>query len=196
MSVLLLSQKPFSELAGKEILVSGQSHTSVVLTRLLLEDCYKVRVRYCQGSVETAINSGDNPIAVLTIGDEALRLRNHKDYPYTLDLASAWHEWTHLPFVFAVWVVNRKAKEDGLLNDDPAPILRQSLDFGLSHLDQVIDVAVKKTPLTKTELTVYYQQALNYNFDSPQLEGLKLFYQKITAHGWIEDLPEIKFFED
>ena len=195
MSVLLLAKRPLSELNGAEILLSGQSHTSVLLTRLLLEERYHVQATYTNGSVSQALTDGHEPLACLTIGDEALKLRNHPSYPYVFDLALEWREWTNLPFVFAVWVISRKACALGLIQEDPGLYLRQSLDYGLAHLDEVIASVAKKTPLSPAELDIYYQEALNFRLTHDQLQGLELFYQKITQHGWLQELPEIHFFD-
>ena len=51
MSVLLLSRLPVEELGGHEILISGESHTSVALLRLLMRDRYKLDVRFSTGPV-------------------------------------------------------------------------------------------------------------------------------------------------
>ena len=80
MSVLLLSRLPVEELGGHEILISGESHTSVALLRLLMRDRYKLDVRFSTGPVTPALRSDNPPTAFLAIGDEALRLRNHPDW--------------------------------------------------------------------------------------------------------------------
>jgi len=51
--------------------------------------------------------------AVLAIGDEALRWRRipPAGYALGLDLATGWHDWTGLPFVFARWGVRRTVPE-------------------------------------------------------------------------------------
>uniref|UniRef100_UPI003A8E4E12 menaquinone biosynthesis protein n=1 Tax=Desulfovibrio legallii TaxID=571438 RepID=UPI003A8E4E12 len=125
MSVLLLSRRPVEELQGTEILISGETHTSVALLRLLLRDRYHCDVTYRTGQVTPAVNSPTPPVAFLAIGDEALRLRNHKDYPYRLDLAEAWRDWTGLPFIFGLWVLSRAAAEASLFHDDPGALLRR-----------------------------------------------------------------------
>jgi chorismate dehydratase len=46
MSVLLLSRLPVEQRQGKEILISGETHTSVALLRLLMRDRYRCEVAY------------------------------------------------------------------------------------------------------------------------------------------------------
>ena len=61
MSVLLLSRLPVEELGGHEILISGESHTSVALLRLLMRDRYKLDVRFSTGPVTPALRSDTRP---------------------------------------------------------------------------------------------------------------------------------------
>ena len=65
-----------------------------------MKDHYHCDVNYVTGAVTPTLGTDRAPEAFLAIGDEALRLRNHPDYPYRLDLADAWVEWTGLPFIF------------------------------------------------------------------------------------------------
>ncbi|MCR4666793.1 MAG: menaquinone biosynthesis protein [Desulfovibrio sp.] len=192
MSVLLLSQCPIDELAGTTILLSGQSHTSVILTKLLFADYLDVPVFYIRGSVSDAIRNGNPPKAVLAIGDEALSLRNNELYPYCADLALLWREWTKLPFVFALWIVNKKNCET--FDDDPTELIRQSRDWGLSHLDTCLH-SLKESPLlTAAERTYYYTQALRYTLGEAEQAGLALFYKKCTDKGFLQHEPPITFF--
>ena len=174
------------------MLVSGQSHTSVILAELLLQERYGLEVRMRTGNVEESLERGVFPDAVLTIGDEALRLRKHPRYPFVTDLALAWREWTHLPFVFAVWVMSRKAAPQ--FSSDPALLIQKSRDYGLAHLDEVIPTVLGKTPLSKEELHFYYKSALRYTLSSDELKGLTLFYKKIAHAKLIDECPEIAFF--
>ncbi|MDR2161878.1 MAG: menaquinone biosynthesis protein, partial [Desulfovibrio sp.] len=106
-SVLLLSRVPLDRLEGRTILASPASHTSVALLRLLLRDFFPLAVYWRTGAAAGALASSQPPDAFLAIGDEALRLRRHPDYPYRLDLGEAWLRWTGLPFVFGLWVADR-----------------------------------------------------------------------------------------
>lgn len=194
MSVLLLSRLPVEQLGGHEILISGESHTSVALLRLLMRDRYRLSVSFATGQVSAALRSTMPPIAFLAIGDEALRLRNHPDYPYRVDLAEAWRSWTGLPFIFGLWVASRNAVERGLFNDDPGELLRRGRDWGLSHLDVILDLTGHGCPLSREELAVYYRQGLVFSLGEDELQGLKLFYEKLAAANLITSVPPLRFF--
>ena len=158
MSVLLLSQCPIEELDGDSILISGETHTSVALLKLLLQDRYKISVCYKTGSVTSSVNSNRPPKAFLAIGDEALRLRNHSQYPYRIDMADAWREWTNLPFIFGLWVVSRSAVAAGFFSkkNDPGSLMRAGRDWGLAHMDVILDLTEHGCPLSRQELITYY----------------------------------------
>ena len=194
MSVLLLSRVPVEELGGHEILISGESHTSVALLRLLMRDRYRQAVTYRTAQVSPALRSATPPTAFLAIGDEALRLRQHPDYPYRVDLAEAWREWTGLPFIFGVWVVSRDAADRGLFHDDPGELLRRGRDWGLAHMDVILDLTGHGCPLSREDLAFYYREGLVYSLGEEELRGLHLFYEKLAAAGIIAAVPPLRFF--
>ncbi|MDR2056318.1 MAG: menaquinone biosynthesis protein [Desulfovibrio sp.] len=194
MSVLLLSRVPVDALDGREILISGETHTSVALLRLLLQNRYHLRASYVTGQVTSALRAPDPPAAFLAIGDEALRLRNHPEYPHRLDMAEAWREWTGLPFIFGLWVVSRRAADDRLFHDDPGELLRRGRDWGLANMDVILDLTAHGCPLSREELRVYYRDGLVYSLGEGELQGLRLFYDRLAQAGMIPWAPELHFF--
>lgn len=196
MSVLLLSSLPVRELDGRKILISGESHTSVALLRLLLAERYHVQATLKVGSVSAALAQGQRPTAFLAIGDEALRLRNHPDYLWKVDLAEAWRGWTGLPFIFGLWVLSRRAVEERLFRSDPGELLRSGRDWGLAHLDVILELTAHGCPLGRNELKVYYQDGLVYTLGEREQAGLRLFYSKLCQAGIIDKMPELRFFPD
>lgn len=193
MSVLLLSQVPVAELDGKTVLISAETHTSVALLRLLLEQRYGIKPTFVTGNVSAALQQ-NAPLAFLAIGDEALRLRQHPAYPHRVDLAEAWREWTGLPFIFGLWVVSRAAADAGLFHADPAALLRQARDWGLSHMDTILDLTLHGCPLNREELRIYYRDGLVYSLQGRELEGLQLFYEKLAAARMIPAVPALEFY--
>ncbi len=194
MSVLLLSRVPLDQLNGKEILISGETHTSVALLRLLMRNRYKLDASYTTGQVTPAVRSDKPPAAFLAIGDEALRLRNHPDYPYRLDLAEAWRDWTGLPFIFGLWVVSRAAADAGLFTSDPGELLRQARSWSFANMDVILDLTAHGCPLNREELAFYYRKGLVYSLGEEEQRGLMLFYEKLVAAGMIPAAPALNFF--
>lgn len=194
MSVLLLSRRELKDLEGREILISGESHTSVALLRALLKQYYHVNARFRIGGVSSALNFGERPDAFLAIGDEALRLRALPDYPIRVDLAEAWRDWTGLPFIFGIWVISANAVQKRLFKNDPGELLRQGRDWGLDHLDIIVELTGYGCPLSREELKTYYNKGLLYSLGEEETEGMLLFYRKLLETGLIDRVPELRFY--
>lgn len=194
MSVLLLSSCPVEELDGKTVLTTSQSHTSAALLRLLLRFRYGLTVNYRTGSAWEQVGSDNPPEALLAIGDEALRLRNHPRYPYKVDMGEAWREWTDLPFIFGVWVVSRDSVDKGCFKTDPAALLQRGRDWGASHMETILDIAEKRDYLSRGDLVEYFK-GLVYTMGEEAQQGLRMFYQKLVEAGELEYVPELVFYD-
>ena len=192
-SVLLLSRFPMEQLSGKKILVSSQSHTSVGLLKILSG------LRFGSDPIfETATFSGfsetsELPDAFLAIGDEALRLRRSGIYPYVLDLGTAWFEWTGFPFVFAVWVVRRKAVEKNGLIESAIDSLLASKRWGRENIDHICTEAARAGVLEVEELREYYR-CLRFDLNDMERKGLHLFYSYLFQIGELERVPDIELY--
>ena len=191
-SVMLLSQRPFKTLAGETIHVTTQSHTSVALLKVLLSVFHDMDCTFEPARFGDLTARGKPPLAYLAIGDEALRLRRSDIYPYRLDLGEAWHAHTGLPFVFALWVVQRRAVQqwNGRL-DAAMESLAAARRWGLEHMAAIRREAENAGLLRGEELEEYYR-GLNYNLDQDRLQGLELFFRHCVAAGEIEAPPRLE----
>jgi len=97
-SVLLLSSKPVGRV--RRIRITPRSLTSRYLLLYILKELYRTEVE--------EVSTGED--AFLTIGDQALSLRD--SYPYSMDLGEEWYRATGLPFVFALFLVRRDAPKE------------------------------------------------------------------------------------
>ncbi len=110
-SVLLLSRHPWSALQGKRIGITDDTATSVHLLRVLLEKKHAVQARLVRMTGDN--RDYDRFDAVLLIGDAALQSQKYglPGFAITTDLATEWYAWQKLPFVFAVWAVQKSLSE-------------------------------------------------------------------------------------
>lgn len=192
-SVLLLSQIPIDQLENKTILVSAQTHTSAILLRLLLKFHYQLTVFYDSGDISQSIEGSQLPVAFLAIGDEALRLRNHSNYPYTLDLGHAWLEWTNLPFIFGVWVVNKSSLTNCRQNIiDGCQKLLAAKQWGQKRIDFFSQIIAEKGILDTDQLRSYFQ-GLVYDLQAKEQEGLKRFFHYLYETKEITEIPPLQF---
>ena len=196
-SVLLLSRVPVAELGGQTILATSQSHTSSALLRLLLPQRYKVRAVLETADVLPHVRrDAHEPTAVLAIGDEALGLRDHPDYPHRLDLGEAWREWTGLPFVFGLWAVRREfAQAEPKLAAEACAALLASKDWGLAHMEREVHAAAWDGPLAEEEMKAYFK-GLVFDLGPEEQAGLNRFFILLAEHGEIPAAPELEFFRN
>src|SRR5690242_18648689 len=112
LSVNLVAQRPLSELDGRRVALGSTSRTSALLARMWLAEVHGVTPEYfvCPPDLTEMLLEAD---AAVLIGDAALRATY--DAPSrgldVYDLGAAWHEWTGLPMVFAVWAARRSYAE-------------------------------------------------------------------------------------
>lgn len=184
-SVFLFSSVPLEELGGKQLLMTGQSATSVCLVRIILEDFLAVKAEYIRGEIFAVREPDNEPAAVLAIGDEALRLAEEQSdqYPVQVDLAEFWNRETGLPFVFAVCAV----REDFLLTAEAtARELRRTfldcLDQGLKRLPQICELAAQRIPMDRNACLLYLR-ALEYDLDPGKQRALEEFFRRLIRHG-------------
>ncbi|NBO93627.1 MAG: hypothetical protein EBV06_15145 [Planctomycetia bacterium] len=101
LSVTLFSRKPWNEI--RHVSLDIGSRTSAALTQILLRKrhgiCPSLQPLPLDVSAEDVASD-----AVLLIGDRAMRACL-PGFDYAFDLGREWHDWTGLPFVYAVWAV-------------------------------------------------------------------------------------------
>ena len=106
-SVMLYSNVPLDEI--KTVLLDYQSRTSVTLVKVLAKYFWNISPVWENSTVNFENTFAGNTAAVI-IGDRTFGLENK--YAYAYDLAEEWQKFTHLPFVFACWVANKKLPDD------------------------------------------------------------------------------------
>ncbi|MBZ0114558.1 MAG: menaquinone biosynthesis protein [Thermoanaerobaculia bacterium] len=186
-SVLLVSKVPIEEI--RRVGLDTSSRTSAVLVQILLA-ARGVRAEYTPvaPNLETMFDGND---AALVIGDLALEI--DRDRYLVVDLASEWRALTDLPFVFAVWAVRP------LPADVPEPMLvdlfRQSLEWGRSSLDAVVERAVRDLDLDPGQVHRYLTEHLKYDLGIEELASLVEFFRRGHALGLLPRPMPLRFLE-
>jgi chorismate dehydratase len=162
-SVLLFSEVPINEI--KSVLLDYQSRTSVMLTKVLARNHWRITPEWKETSSEYENNiSGDT--AGVVIGDRALLLKNK--FPYVYDLAEEWKKLTGFPFVFACWVSINKL--DKIFISE----FNKAMENGMNKIDEIAENE-SSLQLSKDEIKKYLTHRIDYNFDSKKREALELF---------------------
>ncbi|HTG02303.1 MAG TPA: menaquinone biosynthesis protein [Nitrospirota bacterium] len=191
-SILLESTVPIEQLQNKVVAMTTASATSVVLLRILLEIRYRVRPEYTSYEQGTE-DPGPRADAMLTIGDLAIKRSLNSAYPYQYDLGKLWHDFTGLPFVFALWqVYERKDNQKDLsrLYD----LLMESKAYGTSHLGELARSSADRFGLS-ARLLLEYWHLFSYDFTEEEKKGLLAYYGYAAEIGAIEPVKELRMWE-
>jgi chorismate dehydratase len=199
-SVMLFSHRPVEELDGSRVLVSRSSMTSVALLELLFAEVWRASPRFVPADAEipdlASPGPGDHD-ARLVIGDAALMLQAGRglhlavgdpsepgSYRYAYDLGEEWKRWTGLPFVFAVWVAQRRSPVEQALRIHARLI--ESRNWGIAHLDRLADRAAAATGVSRSTCLAYLSD-LDYRLSYAHLAGLTEFYRRLVRAGAVPD---------
>jgi chorismate dehydratase len=192
-SVLLFSRVPIDDLANQPVGLTTESDTSINLLKIILAKKYGFRNRYLRTSLplSEAIRQYS---ALLLIGDTALKasLANHGLYVY--DLGELWHDFTGLPFVFALWIVRR----------DAAAVKHAEIKALCAELQQAKQLAYdsyesiasnsKEKSWINTEALVDYWRTISYDLTPAHIAGLQSFFHYAVQLGILTREPEISIF--
>lgn len=159
-SVCLFSEVPIEKI--ETVILDYQSRTSVNLCKILMKYYWKKEVTYIAAN-EDFLQQINGTTAAVVIGDRALELSKNNTYVY--DLAEAWINFTHKPFVFAAWIANKP------INEDFIDAFNKANAYGLKHLEEVL----QENPYTAYNLAEYYTKNISYHLDKQKLEGLYLY---------------------
>lgn len=187
-SVMLFAKRPAAELSGRRVLVSRSSMTSVALLQLLFDEVWHAAPAFVPSDSEVSDLgrfADEEHDARLVIGDAALLLgAGGSAYPHSYDLGLEWKNLTGLPFVFAVWVAQRKMDLSKALEAHRS--LLESRDWGIRNLPLLVSQAAEATgvdPLTCRE----YLAGLDYGLSREHLAGLTEFFRRLAARGSVPD---------
>ncbi len=161
--------------------VDGESHTSVVLARVIWQERYGRRLqvsRFEPGKL-------DDLAAVLLIGDKVVT-QGLADFGHQVDLGEAWQDLTGLPFVFAVWAARRDTKAARL-----AALLEAARDRGVAV---AADIARRHASALgwPADLAVrYLTDNLCYTLTPGHGHGMQRFFEMADRWGVGAASPEL-----
>jgi len=164
-TVMLYSDCPLEGI--KTIALDYQSRTSVMLTKILVKNFWKIEVVFDE-TTEGYIDSIAGTKAGLVIGDRAFDLNGR--FPFQYDLSEEWFKFTGLPFVFACWVANKS------LDSSFLDLFNKSVTMGISQKDIAIASWSKKEN-SSIDLKSYLNLDISYEFDAAKKRALQQFLE-------------------
>jgi len=190
-SVILCSNFPIEDLNNKNIGLSGASHTSRVLLKILLEIFYGIEPYYLQAGPRPDLDSHD---AALIIGNDAMRGCTNMA-PFKYDLGELWLQKTGFPVVFAVFTVRKNVVKDNL-SELMAVInsYRSSLKCLVQEKESVVIKARQKYPDISYDVNGYYD-TLQFEFTDGLKNALKYYLSAAEELNLLKKVESLNFFE-
>lgn len=164
-SVSLFSEVELPQV--KNVLLDYQSRTSAALTQVLLRQYWNLDPVIINGGSEDYRKKIVGTTAGLVIGDRALEQRQISTFNY--DLATAWVDYSGLPFVFAGWISNKK------LPDDWVQEFNAAIAVGMNQLPQV----AQQYNFPYYNMLKYFTENISYHLDAEKRAGLDLFLKEL-----------------
>jgi len=174
-SVVVVHRRPLEQVA--EIVMDPASRTSANLLRVLLARRVQISPRLVEAS-------GDPDAARLIIGDPALEFQRRMGPSWrAFDLGQAWHEWTGLPFVFAVWTLAKNAPPQ------TGAILREAAQAGLAARQEI----ASREPDPAAALD-YLTRSIRYPIGESEKQAIRKFRELLIGCSLLRaDDPEPDF---
>lgn len=157
------------------IYLDHHSRTSVMLTRLLLEEYWQHEVTFLEAE-PGYIDQIGGTVGGLVIGDRTIGLNQR--FAYVYDLGEAWKAHTGLPFVFAAWVAVKPLSADFVRR------FNQALREGMDHLPEL--QLLLSSPDPSFDLVEYFTHHIDYNLDAGKREALVRFLAFVVAKKELE----------
>jgi len=194
LTVRLYSSKPIHTL--HQIWCDTDSHTSVILLRILLRDVFEIDPVFTPYDAREHVAENrplEWPDAMLLIGDKVVTDSPPAvRYPHQLDLGAAWANLTGLPFVFAAWMIRADADADRIR--PIAAALDRQRRANAMRLDAIIGQNAPAHGWPLDLAAAYLREYLAYEWTEPRQRGLQLFWRKAREHGLLRDLRPIDLF--
>jgi chorismate dehydratase len=185
LSVTLFSRVPWGQI--RTLALDQGSRTSAALAQILL------RKRYGVHPTLVAFPAGEDPEAVdtdalLLIGDRAMRA-SLPGFAYGYDLGQEWHEWTALPFVYAVWAV-----APGVELGDVAAALAEAKRRGCARAAQIAHREAPRLGLDAGFCRRYLTTIISFDFGPREQAGLRRFYDLACELGLAPEGAALEFY--
>jgi len=166
LSVTLFSKKPWPEI--RSVALDEGSRSSAALARILFLKRYRVEPAIEPLPIDAAAEDVSTD-AVLLIGDRAM----HACLPgfrFAYDLGQEWTDWTHLPFVYAVWAVR-----GGIHLGETEAAFHRAKEHGIARAGAIAQREAPKLGLDPGYCRRYLDTLIRYDLGPAEKSGLQRF---------------------
>jgi chorismate dehydratase len=207
-SLLLVSKKPIQQV--RRIALDRSSRSTQALVRILSAKHWHISPEFAEAPPQLSAMLAEADAALL-IGDPALRLAldsepdvirdtaGNQSFPAALagvqqssplllfDIVEKWHALTGLPAVLALWAARPSAVTPEVVRD-----FRDSLNFGLQHVQEISAEASRELQLPAHKITRYLTENIDYTLDPDNLSGLERYYRLAAESGLIKEAKPLQ----
>jgi chorismate dehydratase len=166
-SVFLAHRQPLEKI--QRIHCTPASRTSIWLLRVLLAE------RGLKPDLSELSRKPHEEENVLLIGNPAIEFRRSEYEHQIWDLGAAWFEMARLPFVYAVWALQRKPGMERLRQQ-----LREAKDFGIDTLDYLIE---NRTEYDREFRKDYLGWHIHYHLGADEKRGISRFAELLGKYS-------------
>lgn len=175
-SVTVFSRVPWQQM--RTIALDEGSRTSAALVQVLASKRYGITLKTRPFLMNQPAEETDAD-AVLLIGDRAMKAAL-PDFPYSYDLGEEWHEWTGLPFVYAVWAAHPDVDLEPWI-----PIFEEAKRRGLRDVASIAWEESKHLNLDAPFCRRYLTNLIHFDLGPAQWQGIRLFHQYTKELGLV-----------
>jgi len=169
----------------KRVALDDSSRTSVALVKIIFREFLRFEPKW-QASRPDLKSMLQHSDAALIIGDPAMKIP--RDQFRVFDLATLWHEFTGLGFVFAMWMA-RKDRVGKIRAIDFAV----ARDEGLANIQQIASSYSNQIDLSEDEIRNYLTKNIVFTVDEVMQKGLTLYFKLATKHRLVQSERSLEF---
>jgi chorismate dehydratase len=171
----------------KRVALDESSRTSVVLVKIIFREFlgFEPEWETSPPNLKSMLAGAD---AALIIGDPAMKISG--DQFRVFDLATLWHDYTGLGFVFAMWMARENNTAAVRMIDFAA-----ARNEGLANLDDIAAQYGRQIGLSPEEIKQYLTQNIALGMDDEMKKGLELYFELAYKHQLITKKKSITFIQ-
>jgi chorismate dehydratase len=169
----------------KRVALDDSSRTSVALVKIIFREFLGFEPEWQVSRPDLRLMLEHND-AALVIGDPAMKIP--RDQFRIFDLATLWHDFTGLGFVFAMWMARVDHAEKVQAVD-----FKAARDEGLAHLHEIAAGYEDNPTLSSDEIKDYLTRNIAFQMDDGMKQGLELYFELACKHGLINDAKKLEF---
>jgi len=169
----------------ERVALDESSRTSVAMVKIIFREFLGLEPQWqvAAPDLNSMMRQAD---AALIIGDPAMRIS--RDQFRVLDLATLWHEFTGLGFVFAMWMLRNDGAEKVRRVDFAA-----ARDEGLKNLEAIAAAQTGPLKFSSEEIREYLRTNIVFQIDEEMRRGLNLYFDLAHKHKLIGALKSLEF---